>query len=147
MAGFILTSLAGRLALAKKKNILTRAAPRLLNGEGPLQKWWWRNGRNSLPADRPTNPMFDLLFSKRGRILQTAMRLSPKVLVCLTYPSIYPELPIALDQLRRLVNQLKKDGNRGLWFLAYQARGAPFYWLLLSRYVEKEVLSSSWYHI
>ena len=91
--------------------------------------------------------MFDGLPSGQKRIYKTMMRVAPRVLVCLTYPSSYPPVPTALDHLDKLLPMLKKAGNQGIWFLCHQARGAPFFWLLVSRYVEIDALSSAWYYI
>lgn len=87
------------------------------------------------------------LPAKYRLIYRSMMSISPRVLVRLTYPTHYPDTLEALDQLDKLTGLLKKHGNQGIWFLDQQARGAPFFWLLLSRYLDKEELSYSWYHI
>ena len=91
--------------------------------------------------------MYDGLPYSQKRIYRSMVRVKPRVLACLTYPAHYPPIPEALDQLDRLLRMLKKTGNQGIWFLCHQARGAPFFWLLASRYIEKDALASSWYHI
>ena len=75
------------------------------------------------------------------------LRVTPRVLVCLTYPASYPPVPKALEHMDRPLRLLKKAGNQGIWFLCRQARGAPYFWLLASRYIEKDALASSWYYI
>ena len=91
--------------------------------------------------------MFDGLPYSQKRIYKAMLRVTPRVLVCLTYPSSYPPVPKALEHLNKLLRMLKKVGNQGIWFLCHQARGAPFFWVLASRNIEKDVLASTWYHI
>lgn len=93
------------------------------------------------------NLKFESLPPKTRLIYRAMMSISPRVLVRLTYPSHYPDTLEALTQLDKLTSLLKKHGNQGIWFLDQQARGAPFFWLLLSRYLDKEELPYSWYHI
>jgi hypothetical protein len=91
--------------------------------------------------------MLDGLPYGQKRMYRAMKRVTPWVLVCLTYPASYPPVPKALEHLNRLLRMLKRAGNQGIWFLCHQARGAPFFWLLASRYIEKDALASSWYHI
>jgi len=91
--------------------------------------------------------MYDGLPYSQKRIYKAMRRVTPRVLVCLTYPSRYPPVPTALGHLDKLLRLLKRTGNQGIWFLCYQSRGAPYFWLLASRYIEKDALASSWYHI
>ena len=73
--------------------------------------------------------------------------IKPKVLVRLTYPSIYPGTEESLRHVSVIISYLEGEGNKGLWFQSFQARGAPFYWLILTKYVPKDDLSKRWFHI
>lgn len=83
-------------------------------------------------------------YTKFHRLLSV---IKPKVLARLTYPLKYPAPEEALKHLMNMVSYLEKQGNKGLWFLSFQTRGAPFFWLMLSRYVPKDELSKRWFEI
>ena len=72
---------------------------------------------------------------------------SPRVLVRLTYPAKFPQPGEAVMHINQICEYLKKKGNRGMWFLCQQARGAPFFWMVLSNYVPKEDISRTWFEI
>ena len=69
--------------------------------------------------------MFDGLHYSQKRIYKAMIRVTPRVLVCLTYPSSYPPVPKAMDHLNKLLRMLKRAGNQGIWFLCYQAEERP----------------------
>ena len=71
----------------------------------------------------------------------------PKVLVRLTYPSIFPDSAHALKDLNRAITYFAKSDNRGMWFLCFQERGAPYFYLMLSKFVPKDELARAWYEI
>ena len=54
--------------------------------------------------------MFDGLPYSQKRIYKAMLRVTPRVLVCLTYPSSYPPVPKALEHLNKLLRMLKKVG-------------------------------------
>lgn len=93
------------------------------------------------------NLKFESLPAKSRLVYRSILSISPRVLVRLSYPAIYPDTLEAISQVEKLAGLLKKHGNQGIWFLDQQPRGAPFFWLLLSRYLDKEDLSHSWYHV
>ncbi len=71
----------------------------------------------------------------------------PRVLVRLTYPVKYPSPSEAIKHLDLAIRCLKKQGNQGVWFLSFQQRGAPFFWLALSKYVPKDSFAQKWFEI
>ncbi len=73
--------------------------------------------------------------------------IEPKVLVRLTYPSKYPGTEESQRHLYEVISYLEGEGNKGMWFQSFQSRGAPFFWLLLSKYVSKDDLSKRWFYI
>lgn len=83
-------------------------------------------------------------YTKFHRLL---LAIEPKVLARLTYPSKYPTFEDSLNHLSKVISFLEEEGNKGIWFQSAQTRGAPFFWLLLSKYVPKDDLSKRWFHI
>ncbi len=73
--------------------------------------------------------------------------IEPRVLVRLTYPRVYPSAAEARKHLDQLIDHLQRSNNCGLWFLCFQARGAPFFWLMLKAFVNKDQLSRTWFEI
>ena len=82
--------------------------------------------------------------SKLRRIVRHCQ---PRVLIRLTYPALYPDPEKSLAHLKRIVGYLKDQKNAGFWVRDIQSRGAPFFWLLVSRYVPKDQLAKTWYEI
>jgi hypothetical protein len=59
----------------------------------------------------------------------------------------YPSPAVSLSHLDKFVSYLKEQKNMGIWFMDSQSRGAPFFWLLVSKYVPKDELAKTWYEI
>ncbi len=81
---------------------------------------------------------------KLHRLVRT---IEPRVLVRLTYPRVYPSAAEARKHLDKLMDHFQGRNNCGLWFLCFQARGAPFFWLMLKTFVNKDQLSRTWFEI
>ena len=71
----------------------------------------------------------------------------PRVLVRLTYPSQFPPPSAARKHLNKLMDYLQGESNKGMWFLTAQERGAPMFYLMLTRFVPKDVLAKKWFGI
>lgn len=81
------------------------------------------------------------------KLLRLVRTIKPRVLVRLTYPKVYPSAAEARKHLDQLIDHLQRWNNSGLWFLSFQARGAPFFWLMLKTFVKKDQLSRTWFEI
>ena len=68
--------------------------------------------------------------------------------VTLTYPGAFPcEGRLVKYHVKRLLQELRRHGLAGLWFLEFQERGAPHFHLFVDGFVDRAWLAFTWYGI
>ena len=68
--------------------------------------------------------------------------------VTLTYPGKFPtDGRLVKYHVKRTLQQLRRYGLCGLWFLEFQKRGAPHFHLFVDGFVDKAWLSFTWFSI
>jgi hypothetical protein len=112
-------------------------------------KRWFTNRDKSRHACGLRGKITKLTRAARNRLLLQARNVDGiKGELTLTYPSKFPtDGPMVKRHLFAMLDVLTRRNISGMWFLEFQKRGAPHFWLFLTGIIDKDLVSKAWYRI